>query len=561
MVTLIVKLLVGSVLSSGMLVLLISLFKALFRNQMSARWHYLIWFFLIIRLAVPYTPISPIHLSDYLFHSPAQSQSSKISEAGSMTDSPIKTNPQSLKDTDAIDFIPASTAKNDDMIDSGYAGKAINEWLQQPVIKGEEITRSGLIFILWLAGVLVLSLYAVVTNLLFWSRVKDGSLFTDNAVLSLLEESKEKLDVRTSVSVVMADRVSIPAIFGVMRPWLLIPEKVLKQMSPEKLRYVVLHELAHLKRKDILVNWITLVLRILYWFNPLVWYAFHQMRIDRELACDEHVLEILEQGEAKAYGYTLLDMVEILSGRVSYAGIAGVLEDKSQIAERILKISTFNRLRKSYALLNIMILMLLGGSLLVNAVQWPSPGVEQMAYEAEAVSKPANPSTLTEQPEEPLTTEIEQPLVAVREDPFVTVPEEGVEIYRGSFGAIEKLEGATGFLRQDENDIRVLSIEPQLGLTAEVETELTIVLAYNLVSREEAVLAVCANVGGYRATSENAMEVSVLTVSRGQGMYRFKVPVVPKKWEDGTPFWVLGKLGEANGPNLCNTQPVPLALE
>jgi bla regulator protein blaR1 len=92
-----------------------------------------------------------------------------------------------------------------------------------------------------------------------------------------------------------------------------MPEKVLKTMEYDNLRYIMLHELAHLKRKDIVINWVTLLLQVIHWVNPLIWLAFYKMCVDRELACDEAILMSLDKGEEKKYGNTILDMVEIVS--------------------------------------------------------------------------------------------------------------------------------------------------------------------------------------------------------------------------------------------------------
>ncbi|WP_211709911.1 M56 family metallopeptidase, partial [Neisseria gonorrhoeae] len=78
-------------------------------------------------------------------------------------------------------------------------------------------------------------------------------------------------------------------------------------------KYILLHELQHFKNKDILVNYIMCFLQILYWFNPLVWYAFKEMRIDREIACDISVLKKLDKDSHIEYGQTLINFVDNIS--------------------------------------------------------------------------------------------------------------------------------------------------------------------------------------------------------------------------------------------------------
>lgn len=224
-----------------------------------------------------------------------------------------------------------------------------------------------LIFLVWMAGAAVMVLYSVIYNICFWSKVKDGKTFTEQGIIELLENCKERMGVSVSVSIIKTSGIGIPAVFGVTRPWLLMPEKILASLDQKKLKYVILHELAHLKRKDILLNWFFYLLEIIYWFNPFVWLAFHRMRADRELACDETVLARLDRNGARMYGHTILDMAELISSGVGYAGIAGLAESRSQIADRISMISRFGERSRKASVVSIIVTILLSGSMLVNA--------------------------------------------------------------------------------------------------------------------------------------------------------------------------------------------------
>mgnify|MGYP001038454367 CR=1 FL=1 len=215
-----------------------------------------------------------------------------------------------------------------------------------------------LIFLVWMAGAAVMVLYSVIYNICFWSKVKDGKTFTEQGIIELLENCKERMGVSVSVSIIKTSGIGIPAVFGVTRPWLLMPEKILASLDQKKLKYVILHELAHLKRKDILLNWFFYLLEIIYWFNPFVWLAFHRMRADRELACDETVLARLDRNGARMYGHTILDMAELISSGVGYAGIAGLAESRSQIADRISMISRFGERSRKASVVSIIVTIL-----------------------------------------------------------------------------------------------------------------------------------------------------------------------------------------------------------
>jgi hypothetical protein len=121
------------------------------------------------------------------------------------------------------------------------------------------------------------------------------------------------MGVRTNVRVIATDAVGGPALFGFFRPKLLVPPALLQDLDHDDLRFVFLHELAHLRRRDTLTNLLLTLAQALHWFNPLVWLALSRCRTERELACDAMVLE-LSDGPAAQHGYgdTILRLAEML---------------------------------------------------------------------------------------------------------------------------------------------------------------------------------------------------------------------------------------------------------
>jgi hypothetical protein len=139
-----------------------------------------------------------------------------------------------------------------------------------------------------------------------------------------------------------------------------------EMLSREELHYVFLHELAHLKRRDIYLGWFMVVLQVLHWFNPLVWLAFAQMRADRELACDSLVLSTMSVNESQGYGRTIVNLFKGFS-RIQYApGIVGILENKSQLKRRIIMIAQFKKGTYRWSILAIILLAVLGSVALTN---------------------------------------------------------------------------------------------------------------------------------------------------------------------------------------------------
>jgi hypothetical protein len=104
---------------------------------------------------------------------------------------------------------------------------------------------------------------------------------------------------------------------------------------------IFLHELAHVKRGDILLNWVIIAVRSLHWFNPLVWLALRRLRADRELVCDAMVLTRLGSAERFAYGNTLIKLLDDFSGSGFCPSLAPVINHKQEIKRRVIMIAHF----------------------------------------------------------------------------------------------------------------------------------------------------------------------------------------------------------------------------
>src|SRR5947209_15997841 len=132
------------------------------------------------------------------------------------------------------------------------------------------------------------------------------------------------MKVPTPIVLVQTSRVSTPVLYGFVRPRLLLPAGLLESYSPDELRFIFLHELAHIQRHDIPLSWLLTILQVLHWFNPLVWLAFARMKADRELACDALVLGNMKDGQQMAYGRTMLRLLEHFVRTAPLPPMAGI---------------------------------------------------------------------------------------------------------------------------------------------------------------------------------------------------------------------------------------------
>ncbi len=105
---------------------------------------------------------------------------------------------------------------------------------------------------------------------------------------------------------------------------------------------MLLHELQHYKHKDAVASYLMNLAGVIYWFNPLVWYALKEMRNDREVACDTSVLKMLDKKDYENYGNTLINFAEKIS-LTPFPFAAGISGNMKQLKRRIINIAAYEK--------------------------------------------------------------------------------------------------------------------------------------------------------------------------------------------------------------------------
>ena len=309
---------------AAVLILLVLAAQWVFRRPVSPRWRYSLWLLVVIRLALPFTVASPTSLFNLLkfgsFSSPSTAPAPEIRDS-------------------AGPFPTASTPTD-----------RLNKATLAPVSTNPPLLLSfSWLAGVWLTGASSLTIFVMVTQYRLCRSVAVRRPFVDAAVMNLLEDCKQEMRVRVPVTLIETPDVGSPALLGFVRPCLLLPAGLTRTFSLEELRHVFLHELAHIKRHDIFIGWLATILQILHWFNPLVWVAFHRMRVDRELACDALALSHASPGENQPYGQTIIKLLESF-GRSAWApSLAGTVENRNQLKERIDMIAKFKKNNRGLA--------------------------------------------------------------------------------------------------------------------------------------------------------------------------------------------------------------------
>lgn len=192
------------------------------------------------------------------------------------------------------------------------------------------------------AWAMVISGFATILLILYaaarWRKISRCVRITSapsEHIVKLFAETRRQAHVRRNIAIRVTAEAMSPAVCGLWRPVILLPQALVEKLSPEQLRAVLLHELVHVRRGDVWVNGVQMLLQIVYWWHPLVWLANARVRRAREEAVDDAVMFALNS-EAGIYAPTLLEVAKLAFHRpLAGLGIIGILESRTALRHRI----------------------------------------------------------------------------------------------------------------------------------------------------------------------------------------------------------------------------------
>ena len=196
--------------------------------------------------------------------------------------------------------------------------------------------------ITWFIGTLFVLLPLLAGLVGIWRIAQRSQRITDGTLAALMSELRQKLGLKRRVSLLQSE-ATMPMTWGIFRPQVLVPVDV-ENWSTEQQRAVLLHELAHIQRWDWLTQMLAHISCAIYWFNPLVWMADRRMRLERERACDDHVLTAGYR--ATDYAEHLLEIARKSLPRTFTARAAVAMAQTSWIEKRLRVILSTGRNRR-----------------------------------------------------------------------------------------------------------------------------------------------------------------------------------------------------------------------
>ena len=331
------------VLASSLLILFTLLMRSFFRKKLSPGVVYALWLIPYLRLLVPFGFVEvPMFgmTADFLNHSFFVQESLEI---------------QWMNDENETADIDTEYVLNEESDLEHQGTKVYDAVLEMEENETEvlletkadfPVSLKQVLFIIWILGAFIIGVYVIVQN----------------RKLRKVADALEVVEQAEGIDICLSHEGKTPCLVGIINPKILIPPNVYE--NARLYRWAVLHELAHFHQKDHLWNAGRAAMCVLYWWNPLVWYAAKCAAEDAELACDARVLREASVEERKNYGFALLELLTYAQKEKKNLRFAtSVSGNQNSMKRRIQEISN-KTITKKYVLLPValgLVLLLAAG--------------------------------------------------------------------------------------------------------------------------------------------------------------------------------------------------------
>ena len=287
--------------------------KWIFKNTLTSRMQYNLWYFLLVLLLTPFFPVQSKQFPDlfsWLNH--------------------VIISPAFQTDQNKTVVSPATLSNSSDWM---------NEFTISVNSSTPTIIRSILLCV-WIAGMFVVLVLVLKSSLQLRSLKRSALPLQNTTICKLYKQCLFEMKITRNIPIYSTAFLKTPIITGIFKTRIYMPIHLISDHQKTDVRYILLHELQHYKHKDSPANYLMFLTAILYWFNPIVWYALKEMRNDREIACDTSVLKMLDECDYEKYGNTLINFAEKISSS-PFPFAAGLGGNIKQIKRRIISIASY----------------------------------------------------------------------------------------------------------------------------------------------------------------------------------------------------------------------------
>jgi beta-lactamase regulating signal transducer with metallopeptidase domain len=331
---------------SSLLIVVLFAFDLFFRRKLRASIRYALWLVVLLKLSLPTTFALPTSPAWWLHKTPP----------------PIVAKPETHFTVTYDDAPPPELPQ-----------------APLPVFVQPKPAMTNTSWLLFVSVSVSMALFAWLL-VRWWQITRQVRRAATSERLSIIAAKAQKVvGMKFKVQVKLTVNSMSPAVCGLFRPAILIPQSLAENFSDEQLRAVLLHELIHLRRRDVWLNFVQALLQICYWWHPLVWLANARIRRVREEAVDDAVMLALRD-EAESYAPTLLEVAKLALNRpLASLGLLGIMESRHALRQRIERLVDFSPPRHAGLTLVSLLGILAFTAVAVPMGEGPAPAEKQTA--------------------------------------------------------------------------------------------------------------------------------------------------------------------------------------
>lgn len=322
----VLKVFLSMSLSGSLLILILFSCKQIFKDKISRQWQYYIWLIVIMRLLLPFTPET--NLMGTIF------------QTFDNTTYHTEKYPPAQQNQDILNDDKNTPTINNERSNQKYINK-MELFTSNQAVQDIITLLVNNIWIIWLVISLILFIRKITIYQSFVQYIKAGQApVSDTKLLDRLAILGSQIRIKRAIELCINPLISSPLLIGFFRPCIVLPRV---DIAEKDFQYIVLHELTHYRRFDMLYKWLVQITVCLHWFNPLVYLMGKEINKACEFACDEAIVKKLDSSNVQDYGKTLLNSIATVGKYKESLASVTLSESKKLLKERLGAIMNFRK--------------------------------------------------------------------------------------------------------------------------------------------------------------------------------------------------------------------------
>ena len=266
-------------------------FRRIFHNKMRPALRFGLWFLLLLRLTMPFTVASGVHL---IVLPEAEPIATTVTDKAEASAQPIRPGAVTVASPRPVKEPGETSVPSEETPEKRSSAIQITVWQW--------------LLIIWASGVVAL----IACRVWMWgqltTRIHASAGVPELEIMGEFRQLCLKMHIRRPVRLMTMKDITSPALTIGIKPTVLLPSSLMEEGRNQERYFALLHELTHLKRRDHLTMLWYGVLRCLWWFHPVIWLMEKPFRMDMESACDAKAVIGMSRQEKLAYAYLLLEL-------------------------------------------------------------------------------------------------------------------------------------------------------------------------------------------------------------------------------------------------------------